>query len=110
MTSFAPTNTPVQPAVRSEPSLVSWVAVASLLFWPRAAILAFWIFSDLLGRAYDGWVVPVLGFLVAPYTTIAYAVMWSVSSDVVAGWEWIVVGAAAIVDVAVHAWMLALRR
>ena len=33
-----------------------------------------WIFSDYLSRAYDGWVLPLLGFFLLPTTTLAYAV------------------------------------
>ena len=69
-----------------------------LLVWPRAIIIGFWVFSDLLGDAYDGWVVPVLGFVLAPWTTMTYAIMWGISSDGVGGAEWVAVGVAALAD------------
>ena len=84
--------------------------VGSSFFWPRAGIIGVWIFSDLLGRAYDSWILPVLGFLLLPWTTIAYAFMWSISSDRVAGAEWIVVAAAFLLDVATWLGWRALRR
>jgi hypothetical protein len=77
------------------------MAMLTFLFamlWPRVTILAFWIFSDLLGDAYDGWVVPVLGFLLLPWTAMAYAIMWSVSSVVVSGTEWAVIAVALALD------------
>jgi hypothetical protein len=77
---------------------VGAVFVASSLFFPRLFILGFWIFDDQLGRAFSSWVIPALGFLLAPWTTVAYAFMWGVSSDRVAGVEWIVVGAAIVID------------
>jgi len=49
-----------------------------------------WLFSDLLSRAFDAWYVPLLGFFLLPWTTLAYAVMWS-SSDRVYGFEWFIV-------------------
>jgi hypothetical protein len=52
--------------------------------------VAVWLFSDLLSRAFDSWFVPLLGFFLLPWTTLAYAVMWS-SSDRVYGFEWFIV-------------------
>lgn len=83
---------------------------ASLMIWPRVAILGFWIFSDLLGRAYDGWVVPTLGFLVLPWTTMTYAIMWSISSDRVSGAEWAVVAFAVLLDLLSYGSIRGLRR
>ena len=61
------------------------------LFSPRLALFAIWIFSDMLSRAYDSWFVPLLGFFLLPWTTLAYAVMWSSGSDKVYGFEWFIV-------------------
>jgi hypothetical protein len=96
------------------PSVSSGRAMAILLelfvvSWPRIIILGFWIFSDLLGEAYEGWVIPAVGFLVAPFTTIAYAGMWGVSSDGVFGAEWLVVAVAVLADVGTWALTRALR-
>jgi hypothetical protein len=89
--------------------LMGWLFFCSSLLWPRVGILAFWIFSNLLGRAYDGWVVPVLGFVLLPWTTIGYALMWGLSSDRVSGAEWIVVALALAVDVVTYLGWRALR-
>jgi hypothetical protein len=51
-----------------------------------------------------------VGFVILPWTTVSYAFMWGVSSDRVSGVEWIVVGAAFIVDLLTWAGTLALRR
>lgn len=45
-----------------------------ILGMPRAVMVALWLFSDYLSRAYDGWVLPLVGFLVLPTTTLAVAV------------------------------------
>lgn len=82
----------------SRHALAGSVALLSAT-WARVTILAFWAFGDLLGDAFDGWVVPVLGFLVAPTATVAYALMWAAGSDGVSGAEWIVLGAALAIDV-----------
>jgi hypothetical protein len=37
-----------------------------------------WLFSDYLGRAYHGALIPLLGFFFLPLTTVVYA--WEVNS------------------------------
>ena len=61
------------------------------LFSPRLALFAIWIFSDMLSRAFDSWFVPLLGFFLLPWTTLAYAVMWSSGGNRVYGFEWFIV-------------------
>lgn len=41
---------------------------------PRLVMVGLAVFSDYLGRAYDGWVLPLLGFFLLPTTTLAVAV------------------------------------
>jgi hypothetical protein len=65
------------------------VALLALIS-PRLALIALWLFGDLLSRAFDSWLVPLLGFFLLPWTTLAYAVMWSSSRDVT-GFEWFIV-------------------
>ncbi len=69
---------------------------------PRLALFALWLFSDLLSRAFDSWFVPFLGFFLLPWTTLAYAVMWS-SSNRVYGFEWFIVALAFLFDLASYA-------
>jgi hypothetical protein len=73
------------------------------LISPRLAIVFIWIFSDILGRAYDSWFLPVLGFFILPWTTLAYAVMWDVGSHRVSGFEWFVVVLAFLADLGSYA-------
>jgi hypothetical protein len=54
------------------------IAIAVLAF-PRLALAAIFVFSNYLGRAYHGLLVPVLGFLFLPLTTIVYA--WLVNTN-----------------------------
>jgi hypothetical protein len=74
------------------------VALLALLS-PRLAIFAIWLFSDLLGRAYDEWWIPLLGFFILPWTTLAYAVMWAAGTNEVTGFEWFIVILAFLIDV-----------
>jgi len=76
-----------------------WFFFASSLLWPRVCLLGFWIFGSFMADAFDhSWVLQVAGFLVLPWTTMVYALMWGVASDGVIGWEWICVGAALLLD------------
>jgi hypothetical protein len=68
---------------------------------PRLALLALWLFSDVLGRAFDSWVVPVLGFFLLPWTTLAYAAFWDWGAGHrVTGFEWFFVVLAFAADLA----------
>ena len=73
------------------------------LISPRLALFAIFLFSDLLSRAFDSWFVPLLGFFLLPWTTLAYAVMWSASSNQVAGFEWFIVILAFLIDLGSYA-------
>ena len=68
---------------------------------PRLALVALWLFGDLLSRAFDSWVVPLLGFFLLPWTTLAYAVMWS-SAEKVSGFEWFLVIVAFLADIGAY--------
>jgi hypothetical protein len=61
-----------------------------------------WLFTDLLSRAFESWIVPFLGFFLLPWTTLAYAGMWA-SSEGVNGFEWFIVVLALLVDLTAFA-------
>jgi hypothetical protein len=67
------------------------------LISPRLALIATWLFSGVLERAYDAWLVPVIGFFLLPWTTLAWAWMYN-SGRTVEGLEWFLVGLAVIAD------------
>jgi hypothetical protein len=72
------------------------------LISPRLALFAMWLLSDILGRAFDTWLLPVLGFFLLPWTTLAYALMWNNGTHEVTGLEWFVVVLAFLADLAAH--------
>ena len=41
---------------------------------PRLVIFLLWVFTTYLSRAFDGLLLPLLGFLFVPWTTIAWAI------------------------------------
>ena len=49
------------------------ILVVLALVGPRLALFLLWLLSDYLSRAYDTFIIPFLGFLFLPWTTIAYA-------------------------------------
>ena len=76
------------------PCLVALLALLS----PRLALFFVFLFSNMIDRAYDGWLLPLLGFFILPWTTLAYTVMWDVGTRDVTGFEWFVVVFAFLVD------------
>ena len=73
--------------------LVGCIALSA----PRVAIVLVVIFGDYIGRAYDTMVWPVLGFLLMPTTTLAYA--WAINSrGSVEGLQLVVVVIAVLID------------
>ena len=65
----------------------------------RLAIIVTWLFSDVLERAYDGVLIPVLGFLLLPWTMLSYAWMYDSGPGLrVEGIEWVLVGLAVLID------------
>src|SRR3954463_2732417 len=68
------------------------------LISPRLALFVILLFSDWIGRAFDGWIVPVVGFFLLPWTTLAYTVMWVSGSRGVEGFEWFLVILAFLFD------------
>jgi hypothetical protein len=68
------------------------------LFFPRVAIILVAIFSNYLGRAYEHWIFPVLGFFFLPLTTLAYAWAWHHGGGSVSGIGLVVVVLAVLFD------------
>ncbi len=50
------------------------VLILLAFFTPRIVLFILWLFTSYLSRAYDGFVLPFLGFLFLPATTLAYAI------------------------------------
>jgi hypothetical protein len=72
------------------------------LFSPRLALFAIFLFSNLLSRAFDSWLLPLLGFFLLPWTTLAYAVMWGAGTNDVTGFEWFIVVLGFLFDIGAY--------
>lgn len=81
-----------------------------LFFGPRVALVVIALFSNYIGRAFSsGLLLPLLGWLFLPWTTLAYA--WAINSrGQVVGFQAIVVVIAVLVDLGVIGGGAARRR
>ena len=76
------------------------LASVLVLATPRFVMVVLWIFTSYLGRAYDGWVVPLLGFFLLPTTTLAYAIAENETRGL-KGWGLVLVVIAVLLDLGV---------
>jgi hypothetical protein len=81
------------------PCLIALLALIS----PRLALFCIFLFSNMLSRAFDSWLLPLIGFFLLPWTTLAYAVMWDTGTRDVNGFEWFIVALAFLADLASYA-------
>ena len=58
-----------------EECFVPCLVLIVLLAFPRIALALLFLFSNYLQRAYHGLILPLLGFLFLPLTTLVYAWM-----------------------------------
>ncbi len=75
------------------------IALIALLA-PRLAIVLVVLFSDYIGTAYQSVIVPLLGFVFLPLTTLAYA--WAIHSrGSVEGFQLVIVVLAVLIDLGI---------
>ena len=67
------------------------------LAFPRIALAVLFLFTDYLQRAYHGLLLPVLGFIFLPLTTLAYAWMMNTRQPI-AGINLVILIIAVVVD------------
>ena len=74
--------------------------LALFFLGPRLVIIGLAVFTAFFERAYDGLLIPILGFLFLPFTTIAYA--WAINTrGAVEGLQLAVVVIAVLFDLGV---------
>lgn len=76
------------------------LAAVLVLAAPRFVMVVLWIFTDYLSRAYEGWILPLLGFFLLPTTTLAYAIARNETGGF-RGWGVILVIVAALLDLGI---------
>ena len=61
-------------------------------FFPRVALVVIWIATDLVDRAFSTWLIPLLGLIVLPFTTLVYAIAWVPGVHLGNGrWVWVAI-------------------
>jgi phosphoglycerol transferase MdoB-like AlkP superfamily enzyme len=75
--------------------------VLIVLLFPRVILVLMWLFSNVLDRAYHGLVIPLLGFIFLPITTIVYA--WMVTHGLpIQGFNLVLLIIAVLLDAGSH--------
>ena len=79
---------------------MSWLVA----LFARVALLVVWLSTPLVDRAFHGgWILPLLGILILPITTLAYVLVYYISGSVT-GWGWLWVALALLLDLAAHSY------
>ena len=84
------------------------VAVLALVS-PRLLLIILWLFTDFVDRAFDSVVLPILGFVLAPFTTALYVLANEPGSGV-STFGWILVGIALLIDLGTYGGAARARR
>ena len=72
-----------------------------LLFGPRLGLLVWWLLDTLrFDQAFDGFLLPLLGFLFLPWTTLMYVVVFRGGVN---GFDWVWLMLGFLADVASYA-------
>src|SRR2546429_9525031 len=61
--------------------------------FPRLALLIVWLFTPLVNRAFDTFIIPLLGIVFLPFTTLLYVFLY-ITGFGLTGWGcfWVVIG------------------
>ena len=55
---------------------------------PRLVLIIMWVVGPRINNTFDTFILPLLGIIFVPYTTIMYVLVWSPVTGVV-GWDWL---------------------
>lgn len=79
---------------------MSWLVA----LFARLALLVVWLSTTLVNRAFHGgWILPLLGLLFLPITTLTYVLVSYVYGSVT-GWGWLWVALAVLLDLAANSY------
>jgi hypothetical protein len=81
---------------------VGCLVVLLALISPRLALVAVWLLTDILSRAFDNALLPLIGFFLLPWTTLVYAGMWELGTNGVNGFEVVLVVLAFLADLGAY--------
>ena len=72
------------------------------LISPRLALVAVWLLTDILSRAFENALLPLIGFFLLPWTTLVYAGTWELGTNGVNGFEVVFVVLAFLADLGAY--------
>jgi len=76
----------------SEGTIMGCLVALLALIGPRVALLAVWLFTSQVDSAFDSLIVPVLGFVFLPWTTLVYALAHGGDGVSAVGWAFVALG------------------
>ena len=62
---------------------------------PRLALVLMWLFTGWIGRAFDSFIIPLLGFIFLPLTTVIYVLAYPGGLST---FEWILLVLGVVID------------
>jgi hypothetical protein len=62
------------------------LVIALIAAGPRIGMGLIWLFTDWVDRVFNGWVIPLLGIVLAPWTTMLYTIGYIVGGDTAVPW------------------------
>ena len=79
---------------------MSWLVA----LFARVALFVVWRSTPLVNHAFHGgWILPLLGLLLLPITTLTYVLVYYISGSVT-GWAWLWIVLAVLVDLAANSY------
>jgi hypothetical protein len=82
---------------------VGCLLLVLVIISPRLAMLLLWLVTDWVDTAFNGWLIPVLGIVFLPWTTVLYTVGYMLSGDAAAPWGILGIFIGLFLDIALHA-------
>jgi hypothetical protein len=68
-------------------------------FFPRIALFILWVARPArVDAAFDTWIIPLLGIIFLPFTTLIYVLLYTPGVGLV-GWDWFWIVIAVMLDV-----------
>lgn len=70
------------------------------VFSPRLAFIIVWLSTDLVSKAFEGFLLPFLGLILLPFTTLFYVLVYEPGG--ISGWGWFLVALGFILDLGAY--------
>ena len=73
------------------------IVATLLLFGPRLAVIFMWLFTSRIATAFDTFMVPLIGLIFLPFTTLMYVFVYTPGMGL-STWDWILLVIAFLFD------------